>query len=102
MNVVIIGGNDRMVCRYRDICREHGCEAKVYTQPKTHLKCLVGCPDLIVLFTNLVSHEMIKIVKKKAASQAIPLAWAHCASCRSLRDVLSAAKKGLKTDPNPV
>jgi hypothetical protein len=97
MSVVIIGGNDRMVCRYRDICREYGCEAKVYTQPKTNLKCLMGAPDLIVLFTNLVSHEMIRIVKKKAAAQAIPLVRSHCASCNSLRNVLTAA--GVGTGP---
>ena len=93
MSVVIIGGNDRMVCRYRDICREHGCEAKIYTQPKGNLECLMGNPDLIVLFTNPVSHEMIKIAKRKAAAQAIPLMQSHCASCSALRNVLAAAKR---------
>jgi hypothetical protein len=92
MCVVIIGGNDGMVCRYRDICREYHCKVKIYTQPKSNLECLMGVPDLIVLFTNLVSHEMIKIAKKKAAAKAIPLVQAHCASCNSLRNVLSAAK----------
>jgi hypothetical protein len=91
MSVVIIGGNDRMVCRYRDICREYNCEAKIYTQPKSNLECLMGSPDLIVLFTNPVSHEMIKIAKKKAAAKAIPLVQSHCASCSSLRNVLEAA-----------
>jgi hypothetical protein len=53
----------------------------------------MGNPDLIVLFTNPVSHEMIKIAKKKAAARAIPLVQSHCASCSSLRNMLSAAKK---------
>ncbi|MDR1147340.1 MAG: DUF2325 domain-containing protein [Spirochaetaceae bacterium] len=98
MSVVIIGGNDRMVCRYRDICREYNCEAKIYTQPKNNLECLMGNPDLIVLFTNPVSHEMIKIAKKKAASKSIPLVQSHCASCSSLRNVLSVAKSVAKKD----
>ncbi|MDR0635640.1 MAG: DUF2325 domain-containing protein [Treponema sp.] len=93
MNVVIIGGNDRMVCRYRDICREHGCKAKIYTQPKGNLECLMGSPELIVLFTNPVAHEMIRIAKKIAAAQAIPLVQSHCASCSSLRNVLAVAKR---------
>ena len=93
MNVVIIGGNDRMVCRYRDICHEHGCEAKIYTQPKGNLECLMGNPDLIVLFTNPVSHGMIRIAKKKAAAQAIPLVQSHSASCSSLWNMLAAAKR---------
>jgi hypothetical protein len=91
MSVVIIGGNDRMVCRYRDICRECGYEAKIYTQPKGNLGCLMGHPDLIVLFTNPVAHEMIKIAKKKALAGAIPLVQSHCASCTSLRNVLTRA-----------
>jgi hypothetical protein len=52
----------------------------------------MGNPDLIVLFTNPVAHGMIKIAKKKAAAQAIPLVQSHCASCSSLRNVLAAAK----------
>jgi hypothetical protein len=36
---------------------------------------------------------MIRIAKKKAAAQAIPLVQSHCASCSSLRNVLAAAKR---------
>jgi hypothetical protein len=93
MSVVIIGGNDRMICRYRDICREYNCKAKIYTQPKSNLECLMGNPDLIVLFTNPVSHEMIKIAKKKAQANAIALVQSHCASCNSLRTILTAVMK---------
>lgn len=30
MSVVIVGGNERMVCQYKDICKNHGCEAKEF------------------------------------------------------------------------
>jgi hypothetical protein len=52
----------------------------------------MGNPDLIVLFTNPVAHEMIKIAKKKAVAGSIPLVQSHCASCSSLRNVLAQAK----------
>ena len=94
MSVVIIGGNDRMVCRYRDICREYHCEAKIYTQPKGDLECLIGCPDVIILFTHPVSHNMIKIAKKKAAAnKAITLVQSHCGSCNSLRSIMDKILK---------
>ena len=32
MSVVIIGGNERMVCQYENICREYGCKAKVFAK----------------------------------------------------------------------
>ena len=34
MSIVIIGGNERMVCQYSDICKDYGCKAKVF--PKEH------------------------------------------------------------------
>ena len=32
MSVVIIGGNERMVTQYENICKEHGCKAKVFAK----------------------------------------------------------------------
>jgi hypothetical protein len=89
MSVVIIGGNERMECRYKDICKEYDCEAKVYTKKKSNLDCLIGKPDLIILCTNPVSHEMAKIAKKRAACKDIKLVQTHCGSCNTLRNVLS-------------
>jgi hypothetical protein len=91
MSVVIIGGNDRMVCRYKDICKEYHCEAKVYTQAKTNLECLIGTPDLIILFTNPVSHKMAKIAKESAARKDITLVQTHSGSCNALRTILRAS-----------
>jgi hypothetical protein len=91
MSVVIIGGHDRMVCQYKDICKEFCCDAKVYTQAKGNLECKIGQPDLIVLFTNPVSHKMVKTAKKKAAQGNIALVQSHCGSASSLRNILAAA-----------
>ena len=60
MSVVIIGGHDRMVCNYKNICKKHKCKAKVFTQMPGDLKKQIGSPDLCVLFTNTVSHKMVK------------------------------------------
>ena len=38
MSVVIIGGHDRMVCQYKEICKAHKCKAKVFTQMSGDLK----------------------------------------------------------------
>ena len=34
MSVVIVGGNERMVCQYEDICKGFGCKAKSFLQKK--------------------------------------------------------------------
>ena len=50
MSVVIIGGHDRMVRQYQDICKSYRCKAKVFTQMTGDLKKQIGRPDLCVLF----------------------------------------------------
>lgn len=34
MSIVIVGGNERMVCQYEDICKGYGCKAKVFAKEK--------------------------------------------------------------------
>ena len=31
MSVVIVGGHDRMVRQYKDICKKQNCKSKVFT-----------------------------------------------------------------------
>lgn len=90
MGVVIIGGHDRMVGQYRDICREYGCKAKIFTQHQINLEYLIGSPDLIVLFTNPVSHGMAKAARKIAAKDGIALVQSHCGSGNALRNILNS------------
>ena len=59
MSIVIVGGNERMVCQYQNICKNYGCKAKVFAKEKGAMKKKLGCPDLMILFTNTVSHKMV-------------------------------------------
>jgi hypothetical protein len=88
MSVVIIGGHDRMACTYSDICKEYKCRAKVFTQPAGNLEGMIGEPDLIVLFTNPVSHKMAKVAKNQAARKEITLIQSHSGSGSALREIL--------------
>ena len=60
MSVVIIGGNECMVCQYEKICKQHGCKAKVFVKEKSGFGKKIGNPDLMILFTNTVSHKMVQ------------------------------------------
>ena len=59
MSIVIVGGNERMVCQYEDICKGFGCKAKVFAKEKGAMKKKIGAPDLMILFTSTVSHKMV-------------------------------------------
>jgi len=96
MNVVIIGGHDRLVCRYKEVCAQCGCKAKVFTQRSPCLGGSIGCPHLIVVFTGLVSHLAAKTAKELAADKNITLVQSHCASCNALRNILKAIAPGAR------
>ena len=88
MSVVIIGGNERMVCQYTDICKDYGCKAKVFAKESGPLKKKIGCPDLLILFTSTVSHKMVISASQEAKRNQIPIARIHTSSAAALRSVL--------------
>ena len=88
MSVVIVGGNDRMITRYKDICKSYKCKAKVFTHMVSNFYSQIGTPDLFVLFTDTVSHKMTTTVKLRASKEEIPLVIAHSASVNSLKNLL--------------
>ena len=44
MSVVVIGGNDCMATRYKDICKGYNCKAKVFTQMPSDFENKLGNP----------------------------------------------------------
>jgi len=88
MSVVIVGGHDRMVRQYKEICEDHQWKAKVFTQMRTGLDKQIGCPDLLILFTNTVSHKMVNTAIQEAKRNNIPVARIHSSSASALHSVL--------------
>ena len=88
MSVVIIGGNECMSRKYTDICQEHGCKAKVFPKETGPLEKKIGSPDLMILFTNTVSHKMIQGAMKAAKKNSVPVARIHSSSATALRNLL--------------
>lgn len=88
MSVVVVGGNDRMATRYRDICKEYNCKAKVFTQMPSDFENKLGVPDLMVVFTNTCSHKMVNSVNQKSRKNDIPVERIHNASVNALKSVL--------------
>lgn len=89
MSVVVVGGNDRMVSRYKEICSGFNCKSKVFTQMPADFENKLGSPDLVVLFTNTCSHKMANKVSQKAEKQKFQVAKIHNASANALRSVLA-------------
>lgn len=89
MAVVVVGGNDRMATRYREICSSYRCKAKVFTQMPADFENKLGSPDLIVVFTNTCSHKMVTRVNSRAEKNDITVEKIHNASVNALKTVLN-------------
>ncbi len=86
MSVVIVGGNECMVRRYTDICGEYSCKAKVYPRMSRGMKDL-GSPDLLILFTNTVSHKMVRYALD-GVGEDTTIARCHTSSASALKNIL--------------
>lgn len=84
MSVVIIGGNERMVCQYESICNSYGYKAKVFAKERGAIRKKLGVPDLLILFTNTVSHKMAVSAAQEARRNNVPIAHIHSSSAAAL------------------
>lgn len=78
-----------MIRQYKDLCSEYKCKAKVYPKMTNGLKN-IGSPDLLVLFTNTVSHKMIRCALSEVKGQNIKIARSHTSSMAALKSILDA------------
>jgi hypothetical protein len=88
MSVVIVGGNDCMVCRYKNICKKYSYKVKIFTQVPGDFKSKIGSPDLLVLFTSTVSHSMVHCAVKEAQRKNVEIVRSHTSSSNALKGIL--------------
>lgn len=86
MSVVIVGGNECMIRQYKDLCGKYKCKAKVYPKMNNGLKD-IGMPDLLILFTNTVSHKMIHCALS-VVGDGTRVARSHSSSMSALKGIL--------------
>ncbi len=82
-----------MVCQYKKICKEYNCKAKVFTQMSANLSDQIGRPDLVILFTNTVSHKMVRCAVTEAERSNVEIIRCHTSSGSALNEILEKACK---------
>ena len=87
MSVVIIGGNECMERRYAQLCKNYGCRAKIFCKPQADMKNRIGNPDMLILFTNTVSHKLTKSALANVTDDTI-VVRSHTSSMASLQSIL--------------
>ena len=87
MSIAIIGGNECMSRRYIDACKQFGHKAKVFSKPKG-IREKIGAPDLVVFFTNTVSHKMVLQAMSSIDENTSKIVRTHSSSLSSLKNIL--------------
>lgn len=90
MSVVIIGGNECMERKYREMCSRFGCRSKVFCKPGADMKNRIGRPDVLILFTHTVSHKLVQNALQNIASET-KIIRSHTSSLASLQGILEGA-----------
>ena len=81
MSVVILGGNECMERRYRELCESYQCQSKIFTKP-------AGGPDLTIFFTNTMSHKMVQGALSELKGRGTIIERCHTSSLSALRGIL--------------
>ena len=88
MSVVILGGNECMVRKYKDLCRSYQCSAKVISKMGGTLKNRLGNPDLLVMFTATISHKMVQNAQNETRGQDTVIIRSRSSSMSALGNIL--------------
>ena len=88
MSVVILGGNECMERRYKDLCQSYKCSAKVFTKPSGGLKNKLGSPDLMIFFTSTMSHKLVQSALSELKGTPTRIERCHTSSLSALRSIL--------------
>lgn len=88
MSIVIVGGHDRMHCKYKEICKKYGCKCKVFTQCPANFKNQIGAPDMVVVFTGTVAHKMVAVASQQAEKTGAIVKHCNSSSGNALNEAL--------------
>ena len=81
MSVVILGGNECMVRKYKDLCRSYQCTAKVISTMGGTLKNRLG--------TDTISHKMVQNALNETRGQDTVIVRSRSSSMSALGSILA-------------
>ena len=85
MCATLIGGMDRLKRDYINTAKSQGVKLKVFTGKENSIAGKMGTPDMVILFTNKVSHAARREVVQYAKSKDIPVHMAHSCGVSTLK-----------------
>lgn len=88
MCAALVGGMDRLKREYINTAKDQGITLKVFTGQESNISQRLGGVDMVIIFTNKVSHEAKKKAFKLAKTNNIPLQLLHACGVSTLSEHL--------------
>ncbi len=88
MRAALVGGMDRLRQDYIDTAKHLKVNLKVFTGHENGIRGQLGNLDMIILFTDKVSHAARATAVRHAKSNDIPLRMIHSSGVTALRKCL--------------
>ena len=88
MRAALVGGMDRLRRDYIDTAKHLKVSLKVFTGQESGIRGQLGNLDMIILFTDKVSHAARATAVQHAKSNDIPLRMIHSSGVTALRKCL--------------
>lgn len=93
MSIALIGGIDRLERHYISEAKKFDIELKVFSKPAAGTASKIRNMDVVIIFTNKVSHCAKKEAMTAAKSNNIPVLMYHSCGICTLRDCFSCLKE---------
>lgn len=88
MSITLIGGMDRLQHDYIEAAKSMGHTLRCIAHNERNFQGKIGAPDMLIVFTNKVSHEAKRKAVQVAKNRGLPLRLAHSCGISTLRDCL--------------
>lgn len=88
MCVTLVGGMDRLKAEYVAAAKEQGCKLKCIARNERNFVDKIGSPDMLIIFTNKISHEAKRKASDVGRARGIPVRLAHSCGVSTLRDCI--------------
>ncbi|MBD5641094.1 MAG: DUF2325 domain-containing protein [Desulfovibrio sp.] len=88
MCITLIGGMDRLKADYMAAARDAGHKLKCIAKNERNFTDKIGNPDLVLVFTNKISHGARDKALRAAKTRGIPFEMLHSCGVSSLREFL--------------
>ena len=93
MCIALIGGMDRLERHYINEAERFGIDLKVFNKSEIGITPKIKNVDAVVIFTNKVSHRVMREAMNAAKTNDIPVYMYHSCGVCTLRDCFNCIKK---------